>query len=287
MSCERYLDWISARLDGELTAQEETQLADHLCQCEQCRVIAEELECVRGALTELEQVQPPKELSGRVMDQIRQEKQRQKETARRRTFRQLAGLAACLLLFVGVYRMDRAGMDRGQNVFDVGYTAARFVAGEQAYTAYSAQADSAHADVEQVTEHTQTSAGEPAHYFFCNDRYIRLYSPVEQVPAARILGSVQELLEFAAGFAEDDLSEVIGKYDETYFKQGRLLAVVLEENSGSIRHKIDSQGLLCNKVVIQRIVPEQGTCDMAAWLILAEVDTMFEGGRELRVEFGN
>ena len=39
------------------------------------------------------------------------------------------------------------------------------------------------------------------------------------------------------------------------------------------------------RVTVLRQVPEEGTCDMAAWLILAEVDSSFRDGDTLWVVF--
>jgi len=87
-----------------------------------------------------------------------------------------------------------------------------------------------------------------------------------------------------ARFPADDLTELTAAYGEDYFTKRRLLAVVLEESSGSITHQIDFQGLFQEQVIIARQVPKEVTDDMAAWLILAEVDTCFDGGDVLDVQ---
>lgn len=65
------------------------------------------------------------------------------------------------------------------------------------------------------------------------------------------------------------------KYTEAYFKNNILLMVLLEEGSGSNRHnieniKIDTNGKLF--VNIDTLVPFMGTCDMANWHILIELE---------------
>ena len=75
--------------------------------------------------------------------------------------------------------------------------------------------------------------------------------------------------------------DAVKKYDETFFEKNDLILVVLEEPSGSNRHEVTSVDLftsLLNRIAyfiqpnIKRIVPEVGTCDMANWHIIIEVD---------------
>ena len=65
-----------------------------------------------------------------------------------------------------------------------------------------------------------------------------------------------------------------GLYDEAFFKNHFLLFIVLEEGSGSVRHKVESvtrvNGSLSVNIV--RIIPEIGTCDMAQWHIIVVLD---------------
>ena len=130
------------------------------------------------------------------------------------------------------------------------------------------------------------SAAEPGHYAFANDQYLRVcYGRTPQAPGAQILGSADSLAEFLAQFPEDDLSQVSAAYGEDFFENGRLLAIVVEEGSGSVRHELAPQGLERDRVTVLRRVPEVGTCDMAAWLILAEVDSSFRDGDALNIVF--
>ena len=69
------------------------------------------------------------------------------------------------------------------------------------------------------------------------------------------------------------------KYDDKYFERQNLVLIVLEEGSGSVRHKItevcphsDENGQLNGwDISVDRIVPEVGTDDMAQWHIFLEV----------------
>jgi len=124
----------------------------------------------------------------------------------------------------------------------------------------------------------------PSHYAFSNDQYLRVSWREElDASAAVILGSPEELADYLARFPGDDLSALSENYDESFFETGRLLALVVTEPSGSIRHELAFQGLLQDQVTVERLVPEEVTDDMAAWLILAEVDATFSAGHTLKV----
>ncbi len=63
-------------------------------------------------------------------------------------------------------------------------------------------------------------------------------------------------------------------YDEAFFAEKELLYFTLDENSGSIRHQVT--GIVTDGTTlfidVSRTVPETGTCDMASWLVLIEVE---------------
>lgn len=119
---------------------------------------------------------------------------------------------------------------------------------------------------------------------FQNEQYLSVtYGATPQAPSAVILGSVQSLTDYLAAFSEDDLSAVSQAYDETYFASGRLLAVLVETGSGSNSFTLSEDGLSDEQVVLEENRPQVGTCDMAAWLIVAEVGTEFSDGQELEV----
>ena len=130
------------------------------------------------------------------------------------------------------------------------------------------------------------TSAEPVRYGFANEQYLRVcYGRTPQAPSAQILGSGESLAAFLAQFPADDLSQVSAAYGEEFFENNRLLAIVVEEGSGSVRHGLAPQGLERDRVTVLRQVPEEGTCDMAAWLILAEVDSSFRDGDTLWVVF--
>lgn len=77
--------------------------------------------------------------------------------------------------------------------------------------------------------------------------------------------------------------EACGRYDEAYFEKQCLILVLLQEGSGSIRHKVDRVGTVDGETVIsiQIITPEVGTCDMALWHILIEPGVQLPEGATL------
>ena len=63
--------------------------------------------------------------------------------------------------------------------------------------------------------------------------------------------------------------EAIEVYSDNFFADNFLIIVLLEEGSGSIRHKVktvDENG----HIVIKRLIPEIGTADMAQWHIIIQ-----------------
>lgn len=102
MSCDKYLELLSARLDGALTQDEERELEEHLSVCPDCRAAGAQLAALRGAFHELEDIPAPEGFAQGVMERARAEK-KVVPLFRRPRFRALAGLAACAVLAVGLY----------------------------------------------------------------------------------------------------------------------------------------------------------------------------------------
>lgn len=118
MNCDKYLELLSARLDGELTESEERELEAHLESCPACRAAGAQLAALRSAFSELEELPAPEEFTRDVMDRVR-ETNKTVPLFRRPRFKVLAGLAACAVLAVGLYgavspsRRDAELMSRG------------------------------------------------------------------------------------------------------------------------------------------------------------------------------
>ena len=76
------------------------------------------------------------------------------------------------------------------------------------------------------------------------------------------------------------LSETLSAYDDGFFRSSSLIAVTMEEGSGSITHTVESILPVAGgwSIRIAAHVPEIGTCDMAGWLILIETAPVFSPG---------
>ena len=121
-------------------------------------------------------------------------------------------------------------------------------------------------------------------------RYIRTngYHDGVRYPVVTVIHSVDELnayyeankdkysLERRTGTIYSDSTigflDACDKYDEEYFESQILLLVLLEEGSGSVRHKVEWVATNDDGIVVDitTIVPEVGTDDMAEWHILIE-----------------
>ena len=108
MSCDKYLELLSARLDGALTGEEERELEEHLAICPGCRAVGAQLAALQGAFPELEEMEVPEGFTQGVMDRIREEaRPKVIPLFKRPQVRALAGLAACLVLVAGLYGVSR------------------------------------------------------------------------------------------------------------------------------------------------------------------------------------
>ena len=67
-------------------------------------------------------------------------------------------------------------------------------------------------------------------------------------------------------------------YDEAFFEKNYLVFVILEEGSGSIEHEV-SQVLYTGydqlSISVDRLIPEVGTDDMAAWHLILEIPRQY------------
>ncbi|MDR2515108.1 MAG: hypothetical protein LBD02_07895 [Christensenellaceae bacterium] len=72
----------------------------------------------------------------------------------------------------------------------------------------------------------------------------------------------------------DDAME---RYDEAFFAKSYLVLAVLEEGSGSIRHRVKAVAE-SGEITIERLLPEFGTDDMAQWHLIIELEKGFEPG---------
>lgn len=64
----------------------------------------------------------------------------------------------------------------------------------------------------------------------------------------------------------------------SFFQDNMLVFVVLEEGSGSTRHTVEDVGMIDDElyIFINSQMPEVGTCDMAQWHVMIELEKMIE-----------
>ena len=186
---------------------------------------------MHSAFSDLGEIDSPKMLSQTVMHKIKAER----SAARRRIICQLSGLAACLVLCLGVWQFAQPKTP----VSDPNLPSVARHIGPQPVA---------------LTRLDAYSLPAPA-------------TTVE--PFAHLLNSVDTLDHFLSQLPQSDLSAVKDTYTADFFRANRLLAVVVQEPSSSISHRVTE--LTSDSVTILRDVPETGDCDMVLWLILAEV----------------
>lgn len=115
ISCERAWELLSQQLDEPISPQEQEELEAHLAACPACRKDQEELEQLDRALRDLGDIPAPADFTAQVMAQVRAEPRQSPKVLplwRRPQVRALAGLAACALLCIGIYRVVPQESDR-------------------------------------------------------------------------------------------------------------------------------------------------------------------------------
>lgn len=106
-SCAVYEALVSAYLDGALSPEEQTVLADHMESCPACRRYFDDQVAIHEALLSLGSVPAPADLAERVMAQVRESGQSRRKTVRFPRWGQWAALAACCAVAVlGVWRFQ-------------------------------------------------------------------------------------------------------------------------------------------------------------------------------------
>ncbi|MBQ7921443.1 MAG: hypothetical protein IJ325_02560, partial [Clostridia bacterium] len=107
-------------------------------------------------------------------------------------------------------------------------------------------------------------------------QYIRAGIKAEDYiyPTAKIFRTEDELEDYLTNetHMSENLLSACEKYDAEYFNDQILVAVLLHEGSGSIRHEVERVGIDSGDlwVKIKTIVPEVGTDDEAWWHIFIE-----------------
>lgn len=319
MDHDKYIELMSAAIDGELTAGGRRELDSHLAACPQCAELFRTLSANARAARELD-CQVPAGLKERIMgslppQEVPAEQDRvirwDVKKGRSRRWKRWAPLAAAACLALVVVMIPRGGSSEAPNAAEPKEMAPGTYGGSTADAIPDSPERSASPQAagsrdgnssDSLSGYSSTVVTEsdfpaaPAHYAFENQRSIRVDYGATPEPGAVVIGSVEALADYLAGFESltwdgegntvpiAELEELAETYTAGFFEKNRLLCVVIESGSGSNRCELAPQGLLRDRVTVLAHIPEAGTCDMAAWLIVAEVDTMFEDGDILTVE---
>lgn len=110
--------------------------------------------------------------------------------------------------------------------------------------------------------------------------YVRTngYHSGREYPVVNVIHSVEELNTYYEANKSDydltDFEDACVKYDAAYFEKQILVVVILEEGSGSHRHRVEKVCIENGELSIDitTLVPEVGTCDMAEWHVLIELE---------------
>ena len=120
------------------------------------------------------------------------------------------------------------------------------------------------------------------------------YNTVATASSAAELNSYfdtnKQYFDFTGAFMDfPSFEKALEKYDDAYFKDNMLALVLLQEGSGSIRHRVISAVRVGDEIAvnIEREVPEVGTSDMAEWHIILELSKADADGKTFKLEIMN
>ena len=323
MTCEQALEAMSAALDGELSAEERKELDEHLNTCPKCAALMKELSGQSLLLRQLD-CDVPTGLDARILSAL-PEQPRPAKKGKIIHWRRWGTLAACLILALwggsaltnglrmgadaalssiaappmmdaapgdpanGSSSADAGGAeDRGGGSADPGEEAGDSVGGADPGEAASGDtaAKSSESGFDDFSAHfslipSGSAAGIDALYLRAQ------WSEGLDAPAAQLVSNADALAALAGSLGIEE--DALANYGDAFFEEHRLIAVTLTESSGSVSHTVCGLELTEDgwQVDILRSVPDIGTCDMAAWLILVETDLTVTDGDVLTVSIIN
>ncbi len=124
---------------------------------------------------------------------------------------------------------------------------------------------------------------DPAEDYAFNVQCFRVGWQDGSYPQTQVITSLPALEAFLNVYENGWETEAPRCYTKEWFQTHKLLAVILSEGSGSVSHEVTA--VSAHEVKINRYIPEVGTCDMAEWLMLIELDRDADIADDLRVEF--
>lgn len=285
MACDKYIEWMSAALDGELTADERRELDGHLALCPQCAELFALLSRNANAARELD-CELPSGLHERIMSNLPDQTAAGSKVVR---WKRWGALAACLVLVVGAVLT----MPLASRSFDAA-SAPESKSADGANFAPNAAAEAEVVSPESAPDPMEVPETDETDIRWSSPKCLQVgYDFASEAPSAVVIASARSLKEYLKDrdpglFDEDgapvlnpELEALYGLYPDDFFADRCLLAILLEEGSGSIGHELVS--VTADEVTIRRVVPEAGTCDMVAWLILVELTPVLDDGATLTV----
>ncbi len=285
MRCDQAPEQISAALDGELTAREREELDDHLAGCPGCAALFDELAGQSRLLRDLD-CEMPGDLTDRILSRLPEPKPAPEKAGRVLPWRRWGALAACLVLAAwaglslpGVSADSESGpapaayslRDAVPNCAPENENAPLPVPGEESFEEKSAAGN-------QLSPQSEAAD--------LGVQYLRTtWADLSEPLTAQYLNTRTELTGYLAQYPEDAdvLTLATECYDDAYFETAALLAVPLEEPSGSIIPSVAEVSAVESgyEVVIRRETPDAVTDDMSSWLILIETDTSAEAASDI------
>ena len=165
---------------------------------------------------------------------------------------------------------------------------------EEGYTIFGC--DCHEKDVYQKIEKVSCSFDENNVCIWCNN--IRPISHVIRISNSDIIDNKKIVIntkeEFDSLIIDSDINLynsdanlILDLYDEEYFINHSLIAINKVEGSGSISFDVTRVKEESNSIVIdiQKNVPIMGSCDMAYWLILIEIDKKIISDYEININY--
>lgn len=301
MSCEKYIELMSAALDGACTAEERRELDSHLAVCPECAALFNILSANAKAARDLD-CEVPADLKSRIMSSLPAQEQPAKQGKVIHWKRWIpVAAAACLILVVSLIPGSMGGLSKdSMNEAAPGAAPAASTSIEKPDYSRDGDAYGIHdtAEEPQVNAEDYTPAEYAGtEYSLSNPQFIRISTRYPS--GAQIIGSVESLEEYLSGFlidyrglhgvvTADDAKalqeaykeEFFGNYTKRFFRKHHLLCVIVRSPTCCNRYELEN--LTRDTVTVRQT--EYGFGEATEqYLLIAEVDTVFNDGDTLEV----
>lgn len=284
MNCSESLDRISAALDGELNPEQRRALDEHLNHCPKCSALFESLAAQSAAMRSLD-CQMPADLTGQIMRSLPSQDAPKKSTVLQ--WKRWVSLAACFIAVVAIAAALPYGLSSSKMSVMNGAAApeAPREAAMPEMVSYGSSESEAPACDEPGANTESTKSYDCA--FIGKVHNIRVpYNSDTAYPVIRVLNSMNALTDYVSQISEvasGDLNQLLDTYDDAFFDSLHLLTILVEETSGS--NRVELVEVSPDYITLKRFVPEVYTDDMAAWLMVVEVDSAFAASDHLTISY--